>query len=155
MFLITTLLLCLLIFAVNAVNLWRINRKINEFARNYSEFVTPETEGEKSGLDNFIETLSYNIGHSAFTQVRSMLASSESADVRAKKAVDSAVSEDLLAAANPVLAGLLDSMPQLRKIIRRNPALADYAIDKIMSRAQSGSTVEASSNGDPSTKLTI
>jgi len=125
-----------------------IRRDINILKRNYHEFTTPESAGEKSGLDIFVDKLSYAIGHSAFTQVRSMMASSESASVRGQKAVDSAVSEDLLSAANPLLAGLLDTMPALRKVVRRNPALADYALDRIMRASQAAQTTQPVSHGD-------
>jgi hypothetical protein len=141
-----------------AMNLWQLvafHRVKSGLQRLFYEFTTPEREGEKSGLDIFMETLAHNIGHSAFTQVRSMMANSASKDARAEKAVDSAINQDLLAQANPVIGALLDSMPALRKVIRRNPALAELAIDKIMSRAQSGPGVETKGNHDSSTTISI
>ena len=153
--LITIMLVCVLILAVNVLFFLTVKRKIAAFERNFNDFITPPRDGEKSGLDDLITNLSWNIGHSAFTQVRSMMASSESADARARKAVDGAVSEDLLSAANPVLASLLDSMPALKKIIRKNPALADYAVDRLMKGNSSVKQVESGGNGYSGTTIDI
>jgi hypothetical protein len=159
----TVLIIILLVsaatLAVNAAIFFMFRRKLSALQRNYHEFVTPEHAGEKSGLDEFVDRLSYNIGHSAFTQVRSMMASSESASVRGQKAVDSAISEDLLSSVNPLLAGLLDTMPALRKVVRRNPALADYALEKITSKVQTQQSVNPTighrDNGNYQTTLSI
>lgn len=133
--------------------------KIRAFQRAFYEFITPEKAGEKSGLDVFVDNLSYNIGHSTFNQVRSMGAASQSAQVRGERSVDAAISQDLLAQANPVVAGLLDAMPGLKKVLNRNPGLADYALQKIMERATASQPAQehtpSRDNGNSTTQIQI
>jgi hypothetical protein len=157
--LIGVLLVLGLSLALNLAFCVSFHRRFKAIRQGFFEFITPEKEGENSGLDDVMDSMATRIGHSAFNQVRSMVASTESADVRGRKAVDSAISHDLLGAANPVVAGLLDSMPGLKKVIARNPALADYALDKIMSRTNAepttGPAVPGGDNHNESTRISI
>jgi len=151
------LLTLVILTAINLVIFGTILARINAFRRAFYEFITPAEAGGKSALGDFVDMVSYSIGHSAFTQVRSMGAAAESARVRGERTVDAAVSQDLLAQANPVLAAIIDSMPNLRKIVSRNPALADYALEKIMSRAmaQGPPAHQPSDNGNNATTISI
>jgi len=155
--LITILLVLTCFTAINLVVMSMILARINAFRRGFYEFITPAKEGEKSGLGQFVDQVSYSIGHSAFTQVRSMGAAATSAQVRGERAVDGALSQDLLAQANPMLGALVDSMPQLKKVLNRNPGLADYALSKILTRAMHSApaATQTSDNGESATSLSI
>ena len=55
----------------------------------------------------------------------------QSGQVRQEKAVEGAIAEDLVRAAHPLAGTLLDAMPELRKTLKRNPGLLDFALSKL------------------------
>lgn len=148
-FLAAILLVSILFLIANAVIFFKIRRIL-------SDFITPEKRGEPSQLDNFVNTFAHNIGQAVFNQARALMGANQSMVSKAHNAVDSAMTSDMIAAANPAMAAVLEAMPGLKKALSKYPGATEYAIEKLMSKAGSVKQVQPGGNGhDVSTKLSL
>lgn len=131
--LITNILLSviLVVFAGAGVIFYGNYRKIK---RTLQEFVTPTAEGEFSPLGHAIDAVSSQVARAIVAQAKTTFMSSESAVARGKATVEADINQDLLAASNPVIAGIMNMFPTLRKSLRRNPGLTQFAIEKIVEK---------------------
>ena len=98
--------------------------------RNLTDFVTPETAGQASPLGLTTDALSMQLASAIAAQAKTTFMAEESAQVRGQAAVDGDIAEGV-AAQNPVLGGIMSQFPALRKTLRRNPQLLDYALSKL------------------------
>jgi len=55
-----------------------------------------------------------------------------SGEVRAERAVEGAIAEDVARNAHPMVGPILDHMPELKKTLRKNPGLLDFALSKLV-----------------------
>jgi hypothetical protein len=66
-------------------------------------------------------------------QAKTTFMAGESAVARGKATVEADINQDLLAQSNPLIGGLLNSFPTLKKTLRRNPGLMNFAMEKMAS----------------------
>jgi len=110
--------------------------KIRELQRTIREFVTPKGPDEASPLANVVDVGADMVARAVTARIKTSLMGSQSGQVRQEKAVDGAIAEDLARAAHPLAGTLLDAMPELRKTLRRNPGLLDFALSKLSGMQQ-------------------
>jgi hypothetical protein len=111
--------------------------RISIIKRQITSFITPESDGKPSPLANSIEAISEIFGRSITAQIKTSLMGVESGLIRGEKAVNKAIADDSLRMANPLIAGLLDSFPSVKKTLSKNPALLDIAISQLSKRMPS------------------
>lgn len=124
--------------------------------RIITAFITPPAENEPSPLGKAIDAVSVIAARSLVAQAKTTFMGKQSGDSRAMAAVDGDIAQDLIGSQIPLLGGLLDSFPTLKKTLRRNPMLVDYAMSKIASMV--GGKVQANghtpaSDTEPKFKL--
>lgn len=120
------LLVNVLIFTLLCVSLFRV-------ARVYSElraFVSPVSDGQPSPLATAIDALAISFARAAVAQAKAHLMGAKGVDARQEAAVTGDIGLDLLGQ-NPMVAAALDRMPNLKRTLRRNPALIDLALRKL------------------------
>jgi len=114
--------------------------KIRELQSTLREFVTPKGPEEASPLASVVDVGADMVARAVTARIKTSLMGSQSGQVRQEKAVDGAIAEDLARAAHPLAGTLLDAMPELRKTLRKNPALLDFALSKLAGMQQPPST---------------
>jgi len=116
--------------------------KIRELQSTIREFVTPKGPDEASPLASVVDVGADMVARAVTARIKTSLMGSQSGQVRQEKAVEGAIAEDLARAAHPLAGTLLDAMPELRKTLRKNPGLLDFALSKL-------SGMQASSTSTP------
>lgn len=147
-----------LILAVNivflAVYLWFLSRIATVF-REFRGFVTAPDEKTPSPLAQLASSLADIFARSIVAQLKATFMGKQSGDVRAEKAVSADIAEDMLAQSNPLISAALDSFPTLKKSLRRNPGLIDYAIKKFLNGSQSAPPVTHDGNGSSGPQISF
>jgi len=105
--------------------------KVRELEGTIRDFVTPKGPEEASPLANVVDVAADMVARAVTARIKTSLMGSQSGQVRQEKAVDGAIAEDLARAAHPLAGTLLDAMPELRKTLRKNPGLLDFALSKL------------------------
>lgn len=125
----TALLLVACLFStVFVVILCKELLKIDHEIRN---FVKPKGENQTSPAADVFDIACKHFLKCALSQFKTSNMGDASVISRQEMAVDSAIAEDLLAINNPMVAGLLDLMPTLKKKINKNPKLVGIALEKL------------------------
>jgi len=114
--------------------------KIRELQNTIREFVTPKGPEEASPLANVVDVGADMVARAVTARIKTSLMGQQSGQVRQEKAVEGAIAEDVARAAHPLAGTLLDAMPELRKTLRKNPGLLDFALSKLASMQQPVST---------------
>jgi len=105
--------------------------KVRELEATFRVFVTPKGPEEASPLASVVDIAADMVARAVTARIKTSLMGSQSGQVRQEKAVDGAIAEDLARAAHPLAGTLLDAMPELRKTLRKNPGLLDFALAKL------------------------
>jgi len=105
--------------------------KIRDLQSTVRTFITPKGPEEASPLATIVDVGADMVARAVTARIKTSLMGSQSGVVRQEKAVDGAIAEDLARAAHPLAGTLLDAMPELRKTLRRNPGLLDFALQKL------------------------
>ena len=105
--------------------------KVRELEGTIREFVTPKGPDQASPLANVVDVAADMVARAVTARIKTSLMGEKSGQVRQEKAVDGAIAEDLARAAHPLAGTLLDAMPELRKTLRKNPGLLDFALSKL------------------------
>lgn len=135
MILILLLLVSLVNLIVFMVALFRIKTVYSQF----QAFITPIDDKQGSPLYQLVDALSQVFSRTLIAQAKSIFMAKESGIVRGQNSVDSALADDMLQASSPILAGLLAQFPSVAKTLKRNPALLNYAMEKLASKLPGGS----------------
>jgi len=106
-------------------------RKLCDLQRTFEEFVRPKGPEEASPLANCVDVGADMVARAVTARIKTSLMGSQSGQVRQEKAVEGAIAEDVARAAHPLAGTLLDAMPELRKTLRKNPGLLDFALAKL------------------------
>jgi len=104
--------------------------KIRRLEATIREFVTPKGE-EASPLASVVDVGAGMVARAVTAQIKTSLMGQQSGQVRQEAAVNGAIAEDLARAAHPLAGTLLDAMPELKKTLRKNPGLLDFALSKL------------------------
>lgn len=116
----------------------RINQKIAGF-----KAIFEHDEGKPSEFALITDAVADQIARAIVAQAKATFMGIQSGQVRAEKALEGDIAMDQ-ASQIPLLQGVLGAFPAVKKALRRNPALLDFAIQKIMNKPQ---VVESSGNG--------
>jgi len=110
--------------------------KLRDLQETFGEFVRPKGPEEASPLANCVDVGADMVARAVTARIKTSLMGSQSGQVRQEKAVEGAIAEDVARAAHPLAGTLLDAMPELRKTLRKNPALLDFALSKLSAMTQ-------------------
>jgi len=91
-------------------------------------FVSPAGENQPSALALLISQVAHQSGQAMAMEVKTTLMGKESSLRRGERAVAGDVALDLLSQEKPLLAGVLEGFPTLKKRLLKNPALLDAAL---------------------------
>jgi len=112
--------------------------KIRELQTTFGEFVRPKGPDEASPLANCVDVGADMVARAVTARIKTSLMGSQSGQVRQEKAIEGAIAEDMVRAAHPLAGTLLDAMPELRKTLKKNPALLDFALSRLSAMSQHG-----------------
>ena len=131
-----------------------ISSKVAAMMSQLNSFVSPVSEGQPSPLAATAETVADMLARAIMARAKMTFAGLSSGAVRGEKAVEGDIAEDV-ARQNPIIDGLLDSFPTLRKTLRKNPALLDMAVSKLMEMngKSQGRAVNGQGSGSTSGKI--
>jgi len=110
--------------------------KIRELQTTIRTFVTPKGPEEASPLASVVDVGADMVARAVTARIKTSLMGQQSGQIRQEKAVDGAIAEDMVRAAHPLAGTLLDQMPELRKTLRKNPGLLDFALSKLANMQQ-------------------
>jgi len=105
--------------------------KLRDLQSTIREFVTPKGPDEASPLASVVDVGADMVARAVTARIKTSLMGSQSGQVRQEKAVEGAIAEDMVRAAHPLAGTLLDAMPELRKTLKKNPQLLDFALSKL------------------------
>lgn len=117
-----------------------IQAKIDEYTLVVHDFVDPPAVGGLSPLATILESLARSAGHSIALEVKTTLMGKISGASRLEAGVMSDIASDVMTDQSPLLSGLLDSMPSLKKRLIKNPQLVG-SIMGMMQKVTGGQAV--------------
>ena len=144
------LLFTVLQACIIAALVWLLRHWFNQFRG----FLTPEGPDKPSPLATLSAQFADVLARAVVMQAKTYLMGKSSAVARAESAVEGDIAEDTLSMANPLMATLLKSFPKLSRTIRRNPGLAELAIEKLIPMLTKGGN-RAPNNGQNDTKIPL
>jgi hypothetical protein len=124
--------------------------KIRAVWHDIVDFITPPGDNLPCPAAEILNSVSETMANHFMLKAKAALMGIASGNARGEAAVEGAVADDLLAASSPLAAGLLQSMPSLKKLVRKNPALLQFALSKFagLGGSQPAQTVaDAGHNG--------
>jgi hypothetical protein len=142
------------IFAVNFAVLCVILSSIFVLYRVFKQiraYVEPRGEGRPSPIAEVAQALADMVARSLVAQLKTTFMGKASGDARAAQAAMGDLIQDQANAQNPLVGGLLNSFPGVRKWLAKNPAALDLAMSKLSGLGGSGASQSAPSNGSAST----
>ncbi len=138
----------LLLLSGIGVIIFLLFRLLLSIYRGALEFVTPTAENSPSGLAKLVQDIGITMGRSLAVEVKTTLMGKASGDVRLQQALKG----DVLEAAQPGLAGLLDTLP-----IRRNhkTSLMELLVPIVQGMMTNKTGPSASKSDDASPKFNL
>ena len=91
-------------------------------------FISPVAENEESPLAMVLDDVSRKMGHAIAMEVKTTFMGKESGFKRGEQALAGDLAMDLAADQQPLLMGLLDGFPTLKKRLLKNPSLVGAAL---------------------------
>ena len=105
--------------------------KIRDLQTTLRAFISPTGPEEASPLASVVDVGADMVARAVTARIKTSLMGSASGQVRQEKAVEGAIAEDMVRAAHPLAGTILDAMPELRKTLKKNPQLLDFALSKL------------------------
>lgn len=112
--------------------------KVRVAGAQVAQFVSPVSVGQPSPIATATEAVSEMFARSIMASAKMTFAGLSSGHVRREAAVDGDIAEDSAKLAHPMVTVLLDQFPQLRKTLRKNPGMLDYALAKLAEKGSAG-----------------
>lgn len=110
--------------------------KIRDLQTTLRAFITPIGPQEASPLASVVDVGADMVARAVTARIKTSLMGSQSGQVRQEAAVEGAIAEDMVRAAHPLAGTLLDAMPELKKTLKKNPQLLDFALSKLANMQQ-------------------
>ena len=123
--------------------------KIRDLQSTIRVFVTPKGPDEASPLASCVDVGADMVARAVTARIKTSLMGEKSGQVRQERVVEGAIAEDLARAAHPLAGTLLDAMPELRKALRKNPGLLDFALSKLVTKQTGRSESDAAAPNPP------
>lgn len=149
------LALILVLFLVNIALIVFAFKKIASVYSQFRDFITPTKEGELSPAAQVGSALADMLARSLVAQIKSTFMGKQSGAVRAENAVAGDIAEDMVNQQLPLAGAVLDSFPTLKKTLRRNPALLDFALSKLSGMGGNGAVLAGKGNNSQSPKFKL
>jgi hypothetical protein len=99
-----------------------------KISKVFRQFVTPPGENQPSPLALLIDGIASMFSRSIVAQAKASFMGVQSGLKRQESAIAGDIAEGVVASQSPLLGGLLDSFPALKKTLRRNPQLVDMVL---------------------------
>lgn len=147
--LIAILLVNAAILCLVAVFLFNIRRVYLDIV----DFITPKGDNLPSPAAEMLNHVAENVAEILTIRIKTTFMGKQSGANRGEVGIEADIGEDMLAMANPALAGILNSFPALKKTLRRNPALLDLAISKLGAKFGAAGGPTAANNGHSQTEF--
>jgi len=117
--------------AVILVALVKIRRETARIYQDIIGFITPADDKTPSPAAQVADQFSSMLARALVAQAKATFMGKQSGDARAQAAIDGDIALDMAGQASPLIGGLLNSFPALKKSLKRNPALLDFALSKL------------------------
>jgi len=126
-----------LLFGIGAF-LFALLRKLRNYEAQIRSLFERDDVTGKTPAETVVERAADTAAVAMMAHLKTTVGGIQSGQVRGEKAVEAALAMDGLNLANPLLGGILSSMPALQKLIKKNPALLDFAVGKLAGRLGDG-----------------
>lgn len=138
------LLTCLLLTNVVLLGVFLyFARKVSTIYTQIIDYLTPVDEKTPSALAQTISTISDMIARALVAQLKTTFMGVESGKARGEQAVEL----EIVAAQNPLLGIALNTIPGIKKYLKRNPGLIDFALKKLSGASIQQPVTTAPNNG--------
>lgn len=132
----TGISLALLLVLVSMVALFLL--AVRKTWRQVVAFITPRAENEESPLGITLDAVAHRMGQAVAMEVKTTFMGKESGLKRGEAAVAGDVAMDVMAGEQPLIAGLLEGFPTLKKRLLKNPSLIGAALNLLGGNGKSG-----------------
>jgi len=137
----------LLLLAVLTSTIVLLALAVRKIWREIVSFITPRAENEESPLAVVLDAVSHRAGQAVAMEVKTTFMGKESGLKRGEQAVAGDLAMDLAADQQPLIAGLLDGFPTLKKRLLKNPALISAALSLLGGNGKGGGQAPAGGGG--------
>lgn len=114
--------------------------KVVRIERIVRDFVSSPDEKTQSPLAQTVDQISQVVARAVIVQAKTTLMGLKSGDVRGEHAVQADIVEGMAGQQLPLAGALLESFPALKKTLKRNPALLDFALSKLSGLTSGGAS---------------
>ena len=141
----TTVSLLLLAVLTSTVGLLAL--AVRKTWREIVSFITPRAENEESPLALVLDSLAHRTGQAVAMEVKTTFMGKESGLKRGERAVAGDLAMDLVGDRQPLIAGLLEGFPTLKKRLLKNPSLIGAALSLLGGNGKGGGPAPAGGGG--------
>jgi len=146
--LLTAILLCnVVLLAVILVAGARIRREYRRISQEVNQFILPVDEKTPSPAAQVADQISSMFARALVAQAKASFMGKQSGEARGQAAIEGDIALDMAGQASPLIGGLLNSFPALKKTLRRNPQLLDFALSKLAGSGQGSAPVTPAAPG--------
>lgn len=110
----------------------RIRKAKAKLENEVLAFCTSPGQDEPSQLAQALQAFADMIGRSIAAQLKMTLMNQASQDVRSERALRADIGEAAIQEYNPMISGLMNSVPGIRRSLRKNPGLMDLIISQVI-----------------------
>jgi len=105
---------------------------IRSLMREFYSFMSPPPEGEEpSGIMSLVSEVGRASGRAIAMEVKTTAMGKASGEARLEKAIEGDIAQDTLNSKNPLIGGLLDMYPSLKKRALKNPGVVEFLLQRL------------------------
>tara|TARA_Y100000310_G_scaffold303899_1_gene342603 strand:+ start:200 stop:595 length:396 start_codon:yes stop_codon:yes gene_type:complete len=106
---------------------------MSKIENDFYSLLLPLGENQPSPLATWVEASAHSQGRAIATEIKTTLMGQASGRARLQTAIEGDMAQDALTVNNPLVAGLLESFPTVKKRALKNPGVIDFLINKLAS----------------------
>ena len=118
----------------------------------YHDYADSPGEGKPSQVQELIQRVAWTVGHAAAMEIKTTLMGNNSATSRQEAAIVDDIVSDQLEVGNPLVSGLLDQSPRLKKRLLKNPQLLTALMGLMNKSSADGGSSQPASISNSNTK---
>jgi len=138
------------VFIANSVAIFIVYRRLSKV---FYQFIVPPEPGEPSAIASMAQSFAKVIAHETGSSITGSLMGYASGQSKQAQMIGSAIQEDAINQANPMMGAALSQFPALGKLLRKNPQLASMAAAMLAGHARPGNGNAGRSTGQVEFKL--